>query len=185
MKSSLELRERATEVLDVSKKQRFCLSLQKLSMNPCLMTFLMLIELDLAIIYHRPNFAWEVASFKYKVSVIWPPSLNELFTQKWKLTHSETQKKIFWGTKQLLVPIDFHSRERNTIEINGGPSTVWLIFFKISSFMFNIRKKLKQVWNDMRVTKWWQTFTFWVNYSFNMVNLTCFTFGFDRLDCIE
>ncbi len=117
-------------------------------------------ELDLAIIYHRPNFAWEVASFKYKVSVIWPPSLKELFTQKWKLTHSETQKKIFWGTKQLLVPIDFHSRERNTIEVNGGPSTVWLIFFKISSFMFNIRKKLKQVWNDMRVTKWWQILHF-------------------------
>ncbi len=32
-----------------------------------------------------------------------------------------------------------------------GPSTVLLpVFFKISSFVVNIRKKLVQVWNDMR-----------------------------------
>ncbi len=29
-------------------------------------------------------------------------------------------------------------------------------FFKISSYMFNIRNKLIQVWNEMRVSKWWQ-----------------------------
>ncbi len=80
-----------------------------------------------------------------------------------------------------MVPIDFQSREKNTIDVNGGPSTVWLPAF----LRKNIRKKLKQVWNDMRVTKWWESFTFWVNYSFNMVNLTCFTFGFDRLNSIE
>ncbi len=33
--------------------------------------------------------------------------------------------------------------------------------------MFNIRKKLKQIWNDVRVSKWWQNVLFWVNYSFN------------------
>ncbi len=27
--------------------------------------------------------------------------------------------KEFWRTKQLLVPIDFHSREINTMEVNG------------------------------------------------------------------
>ncbi len=36
-------------------------------------------------------------------------------------------------------------------------STVWLpTFFQISSFVFNRRKKLLQVWNDIRVSKWWQ-----------------------------
>ncbi len=51
-----------------------------------------------------------------------------------------------------------------TEKCNGsqwGPSTFWLpAFFKISSFIFNIRKKLIQVWNDMRVSKWWQNLIF-------------------------
>jgi len=34
------------------------------------------------------------------------------------------------------------------------PSIVWLpIFFKISSFVFSIRKKFIQVWNNLRVSK--------------------------------
>ncbi len=45
----------------------------------------------------------------------------------------------------------------------GAPSTA---FFKISSFTFNM-KKLIQVWNDMRVSKWGQKFHFGVNYSLN------------------
>ncbi len=53
----------------------------------------------------------------------------------------------------VLVPI----RERNTMEVKGDPSTVWLqAFFKISSFMFNIKKKLIQVWNDIGMSKFWQ-----------------------------
>ncbi len=45
-------------------------------------------------------------------------------------------------------------------------------FFKISTFMFNIRKNLVWVWNDMRVCKWCQKFHFWVNYPFNLdINL--------------
>ncbi len=51
-----------------------------------------------------------------------------------------------------------------------GPTTVLLpAFFKISSFMFNIRKKSVQDWNDMRVSKWWQNVHFWVNYPFKVV----------------
>ncbi len=38
--------------------------------------------------------------------------------------------------------------------------------------MFNIRKKLIQVWNDTRVSKWWQKFYFWVNYPFKGIKLS-------------
>ncbi len=63
--------------------------------------------------------------------------------------------------KQLMVPIDFHSISFPIMEVNGeqqlfGSSK----FFKISSFVFNIRKKLIQVWNDIRVSKLWQHFRF-------------------------
>ncbi len=61
-----------------------------------------------------------------------------------------------------LLPIDLHSKEGNTMEVNG--EQVW--FFKISSFVFSIRKKRIQVWNDMRVSKWWHDLHFWVNYPF-------------------
>ncbi len=33
-------------------------------------------------------------------------------------------------------------------------------FFQISSFVFHRRKKGMQIWNDMRVSKWWQNFNF-------------------------
>ncbi len=69
--------------------------------------------------------------------------------------------------KQLMVPIDFHSISFSTMEVNGDQQLFGSIkIFIISSFVFNIRKKLIQVWNDMRVSKWWQHFHFWVNYSF-------------------
>ncbi len=56
-------------------------------------------------------------------------------------------------------------------QINYGSqwllSTFWLpTFFKISSFVFNWRKKLIQVWLNSRVSKWWQKYHFWVNYPF-------------------
>ncbi len=48
------------------------------------------------------------------------------------------------------------------------PKTAWLqTFFKISSFVFGRTKKFIQVWNYLRVSKWWQNFHFWVNYPFN------------------
>ncbi len=72
--------------------------------------------------------------------------------------------------KQLMVPNDFHSISFPIMEVNGdkqlfGSSKL----FKISYFVFNIRKKLIKVWNDMRVSKWWQNFHFWVNYPFNQI----------------
>ncbi len=48
------------------------------------------------------------------------------------------------------------------------PRTAWLqTFFKISSFVFSRTKTFIQVWNYLRVSKWWQYFHFWVNYPFN------------------
>ncbi len=50
------------------------------------------------------------------------------------------------------------------------PKTAWLqTFFKISSFVFGRTKKFIQVWNYLRVSKWWQNFHFWVNYPLNSV----------------
>ncbi len=67
------------------------------------------------------------------------------------------------GNQMVMVPTDFHSIFFFYNRSQWGPTTVW--FFKISSFVFNIRNKLIQVWNDMRVNKWWQCF-FGVNHSF-------------------
>ncbi len=47
------------------------------------------------------------------------------------------------------------------------PKTAWLqTFFKISSFVFGRTKTFIQVWNYMRVSKWWQNLHFWLNYPF-------------------
>ncbi len=41
------------------------------------------------------------------------------------------------------------------------PKTAWLqTLFKISSFVFSRTKKFIQVWNYLRVSKWWQNFHF-------------------------
>ncbi len=60
-----------------------------------------------------------------------------------------TQKKIFWRmwvTRQFLVPIDFfHTTEGN------GDHQLFGYAHSTASFMFNRRKKLIQVWNNLRV----------------------------------
>ncbi len=77
------------------------------------------------------------------------------------------QKKIFRRmlvTKQLTVAIDFHSKEKNTTEVNGFRELFKLpTLFKISSFVLNRRKKPTQVWK-----KWRVNFHFWVNYPFKL-----------------
>ncbi len=41
------------------------------------------------------------------------------------------------------------------------PKTAWLqTFFKISSFVFSRTKAFIQVWNYLRMSKWWQNFHF-------------------------
>ncbi len=79
-----------------------------------------------------------------------------------------TQRKIFWRmweTEQFWGTIDFQSIFFSYYASQWCPKTAWLqAFFKISSFVFG-RTKI-QVWNYLRVSKWWQNFHFWVNYPF-------------------
>jgi len=62
--------------------------------------------------------------------------------------------------------IDIHS----IMFFQWCPTNVWLpIFFRISSsFVFSRRNKFIQVWNNLRVRKWWQNFNFGVNYPFKI-----------------
>ncbi len=71
--------------------------------------------------------------------------------------------------KTVLVPVDFHSRERNTMEVNGEHQ---LFDYQNSSkyLLLCSRKKLIEVWNDMRVSKWWLNFQFWVNYPLSYIH---------------
>ncbi len=72
-----------------------------------------------------------------------------------------TQRKIFWRmweTLQFWIIVFFFFYYGS----QWCPKTAWLqTFFKISSFVFRT-KKFIQVWNYLRVSKWWQNFHFWV-----------------------
>lgn len=63
--------------------------------------------------------------------------LKGLFTPKPDFFFSETQKKIFWIMSQL-----------------NNVSVLRNCFFFNSFFMFLRRNKIKQIWKDMRVRKW-------------------------------
>ncbi len=70
--------------------------------------------------------------------------------------------------KQTVVSIDFHSIYVPTIEVIGDQQ---LFGSSKYYFVFSIRNKFIQVWNNMRVSKWWQHFHVWVNYSFKLTIL--------------
>jgi len=55
-------------------------------------------------------------------------------------------------TRKLTVATDFHSRKKNTVEVNATVNCL-VPFFTISSFLFNRRKKPIQGWNNLRVPK--------------------------------
>ncbi len=64
-------------------------------------------------------------------------------------------------TKGSFWLLEYRKKEnkKNTMEVNGYRQLFWRpTFFKISSFVFSRRKKLIQVWNKLRVSKWWQNF---------------------------
>ncbi len=61
------------------------------------------------------------------------------------------------------------------MEVNDAPKQP---DYKLSSNIFlcvQQNKKFIQVWNYLRVSKWWQNFHFWVNYPFNII--CCFFEG--------
>jgi len=76
--------------------------------------------------------------------------------------------KIFWRmlvTKPLTGAIDFHSIFFFLLWKSMAPVSVWLpTFFTIS--LCSAEEKFIQVWNNLRVSKWWQNFHFKVNYPF-------------------
>ncbi len=109
---------------------------------------------------------------KMKNSVIYSPSSSS--KPLWMSLFCWTQRKIFWrmweteqfwGTIDLIVFFSYYGSQ-------WCPKTAWLqTFFKISSFVFGRTKKCIQVWNYLRVSKWWQNcwLNFWVNYPFNVL----------------
>ncbi len=81
------------------------------------------------------------------------------------------QRKIFWRkfvSRQFWGTVDYHSIFFPHYGSQWCPKTACLqTFFKISSFVFIRTKTFIQVWNYLRVSKWWQNFHFWVYYPFN------------------
>ncbi len=81
-----------------------------------------------------------------------------------------TQRKIFWRKFVIRLfwgTIDFHRRKKKYYGSQWCPRTaLFPTFFRISSFVFSRIKTFIQVWNYLRVSKWWQNFHFWVNYPF-------------------
>ncbi len=81
-----------------------------------------------------------------------------------------TQREIFWRkfvTRLFWGTIDFHSRKKQYYRSQWCPRTAQFpTFFRISSFVFGRTKTFIQVWNYLRVSKWWHNFHFWVNYPF-------------------
>ncbi len=71
------------------------------------------------------------------------------------------------GNQTVSVSIDFHCMDK---ECNGTETIRLPTFFKISSLMLHRRKKVRQVWNIIRVSKWRQNFNFCVDYHFNKVD---------------
>ncbi len=68
------------------------------------------------------------------------------------LLNTKAVIRLFWGT------IDFHSRKK----ILWSRTALFPTFFRISSFVFSRTNTFIQVWNYLRMSKWWQNFHFWV-----------------------
>ncbi len=65
-----------------------------------------------------------------------------------------------------------HSRKKiYTMQVVCPRTALFPTFFRISSFVFSRTKTFIQVWNYLRVSKWWQNFHFWVNYPFKVYQI--------------
>ncbi len=88
-------------------------------------------------------------------------------------------KKLFWRilkNQRMLVPFDFHSRERNTMEVNGDHHLVITSILQNILFYVQHKEKIIQVWNDMMVRKWWQKKYFWWPIPLTVLKSTVFTY---------
>ncbi len=105
-------------------------------------------------------------------------TLKRQFTQKRTLCHHLLIKLLSFflqmntkedilknvGNQTVSVPIDFHSI---------------FPYCSVNNILQNIfcvqQKKLIQVWNNLKVSKWWQNFHFWMNFPFKLGKENCTT----------
>ncbi len=111
-------------------------------------------------------------------------SLKGIVHPKMKILSSFTHPQVVPNLNECLCSAEHkgrYSEECGKQSSSGAPLTSRVFFFptmksmvpqnslitsflQISSFVFG-RTKI-QVWNYLRVSKWWQNFHFWVNYPF-------------------
>ncbi len=95
-----------------------------------------------------------------------------------------TKEDILKNVGNRAVLVDFH-RFFSYYGSQWCPKTAWLqTFFKISSFVFSRTETFIQVWNYLRVSKWWQNFHFWVNYPFNIKKMCIVHKWYSKLSLI-
>jgi len=128
---------------------------------------------------------WRISSLQNENSVIFY-SPSSCFKPLWICFFCWTQRKIFWRmpvTKQLIDPIDFNSIFFLLWKSMGSINRLITNILQNIFLCLQQKKKIIQVWNNLRVSKWWPNFHFEVNYSFKM--RLFFFFAFKNILCIS
>lgn len=83
---------------------------------------------------------------------------------------NESFKSVFWTwtTFMILLWYFFVNLELDRFDTFVIFKRVARIFFKTTSFVFYVRKKVIPDWNNMRVSELWQNCHVWVNYPFRV-----------------
>ncbi len=85
----------------------------------------------------------------------------------WHTFFCRTQNKIFW--RMLVIKLTSRVWTKNTMEVNGNRKCLVTNILQ-NIFYYVLQKKKKTViqgWGwDLRVSKWWQNWHFWVDYPF-------------------
>ncbi len=66
---------------------------------------------------------------------------------------------LFLSLQNHIGPIDYHCMDKKNYEI-----------YNDNLFCDLQKKEVMQVWNNMRVSVWWQNGHFWMDYAFNKLN---------------
>ncbi len=127
--------------------------------------------------------------FKKKTIVFYFPFIKGIVHPKMKILSSFTPPQVVPNLYECLCSAEHkgrYSEECGKQSSSGAPltsivfffsyygsqwcpKTAWLqTFFRISSFVFGRTNTFIQVWNYLRLSKWWQNFHFWVNYPFKV-----------------
>jgi len=85
--------------------------------------------------------------------------LKNLIQCSYKFLYSVEHKRRYF---EKLV-----TRKKYSMEVNGYPQLSCLVTKILqNNIFFCVQQKLVQVWNNIRVNKWWQNFHFLVNHPF-------------------